>query len=76
MSEIDIDTLMARDPLDLSSQDIDAIIAFHRAQRARRAAGEKPTKPKATAAPEPVGSLTDLLKDKLTKPFTKIERRI
>jgi len=41
----DLDELMSRDPLDLSAQDIDQIIAYHRAQRARRAAGEKPTKP-------------------------------
>ncbi len=44
MSELD--ELMSRDPLDLSSADIDAIIAYHRKARARRAAGEKPTKPK------------------------------
>lgn len=41
----DLDELMSRDPLDLSSADIDRIIDYHRKQRARRAAGEKPTKP-------------------------------
>ncbi len=44
----DLDELMSRDPCDLSSADIDAIIAYHRAQRARRASGERPTKPKST----------------------------
>lgn len=42
----DLDELMSRDPLSLSAQDIDNIIKYHRNQRARRAAGEKPTKPK------------------------------
>lgn len=41
----DLDELMARDPLELSSQDIDAIIEYHRKQRARKASGEKVTKP-------------------------------
>lgn len=41
----DIDELMSRDPLKLSKQDIDAIIAYHRNQRTRKAAGEKVTKP-------------------------------
>lgn len=42
----DLDELMSRDPCELSAQDIDAIIDYHRKQRARRAAGEKPIKPK------------------------------
>lgn len=42
----DLDDLMSRDPLSLSSQDIDEIITYHRRQRARRAAGEKLDKPK------------------------------
>lgn len=41
----DLDELMARDPLELSEQDIDAIIEYHRKQRARKASGEKVTKP-------------------------------
>lgn len=36
----ELDELMSRDPLDLSSQDIDAIIAYHRDLRAKKAAGE------------------------------------
>lgn len=44
MTESDLDALMDRDPLSLSSQDIDTIIAYQRKQRARRAAGEKVVK--------------------------------
>lgn len=36
----ELDELMSRDPLDLSSADIDAIIAYHRDLRAKKAAGE------------------------------------
>lgn len=68
-----IDELMARDPLDLTKSDIDAIIAYHRNQRARRAAGEKPTKP--ASATVDISSITDkLVKD--AKPVVKIDRRI
>jgi hypothetical protein len=48
----DINTLMARvDEInakpasELAADDIDTIIAYHRNQRARRAAGEKPVRP-------------------------------
>ena len=40
----DLDELMSRDPLSLSSADIDSIITFHRAARAKRVAGEKPAR--------------------------------
>ena len=50
----DINTLMARvdeinskNASDLTPSDIDTIIAYHRQQRARRAAGEKPVRVKA-----------------------------
>ena len=49
----DIDTLMqrvdainAKSASDLTADDITTIIAYHRQQRARRAAGEKPIRPK------------------------------
>lgn len=35
----ELDELMSRDPLELSAQDIDKIIAYQRQQRARREAG-------------------------------------
>jgi hypothetical protein len=36
----ELDELMSRDPLTLSAQDIDKIIQYQRAQRARREAGK------------------------------------
>lgn len=42
----EIDLLMDRDPLELSKQDIDQIIAYQRKARANFEAGIKPTKPK------------------------------
>jgi hypothetical protein len=47
----DIDTLMASDPLGLSRQDLDRIIAYQRKQRAAREAGVKTKKPRGEAAP-------------------------
>jgi hypothetical protein len=35
----ELDELISRDPLDLSAQDIDAIIQYQRSQRAKREAG-------------------------------------
>ena len=40
----DIDRLMAEDPLLLSTQDIDKIIAYQRAARAKWESGVKPSK--------------------------------
>jgi Holliday junction resolvase len=37
----DLDELMRRDPLELSAQDIDEIIAYHRKYRGKKALGEK-----------------------------------
>lgn len=42
----EIDELMRKPVLELTAQDIDSIVAYHRRQRARKIAGEKPTKPK------------------------------
>ena len=36
----ELDELMSRDPLELSAQDIDKIIQYQRAQRARRESGK------------------------------------
>ena len=47
----ELDELMSRDPLNLSAQDIDAIIAYQRQARARREAGGK-TKRTASDAPK------------------------
>lgn len=51
----ELDELMARDPLDLSSADIDSIIAYHRDLRAKKAAGEFKTPRGRKAATEPSG---------------------
>lgn len=40
----ELDELMSRDPLNLSAQDIDKIIAFQRAARARRESGARTKK--------------------------------
>jgi hypothetical protein len=59
----DIDALMARideinrkDP-PYSGDDIATIIAYHRHQRSRRAAGEKPAKPKTENLADILGTL-------------------
>ena len=47
----DVDTLMALDPLELSKQDLDRIIAYQRKQRAMREQGVRPKKSRGEAAP-------------------------
>lgn len=54
----ELDELMARDPLDLSAQDIDKIIAYQRQQRASR---EDKAKPKKTAAQAGINGSVDLV---------------
>ena len=68
----DLDELMSRDPLDLSAQDIDKIIDYHRTQRARRASGEKPSKP--ASASIDISAITQKLVQ-ATKPAVTIARR-
>lgn len=46
----ELDELMSRDPLELSAQDIDKIIAMQRQARARREGGKKATKAEAMQA--------------------------
>lgn len=43
---LDIDALMSIDPLDLSAQDLDAIIQYQRNMRAKRESGVRTRKPK------------------------------
>lgn len=69
----DLDDLMSRDPLDLSSQDIDTIIAYHRNQRSRRASGEKFVKPKSVGLD--ISAITTKLVQS-AKPTVKPDRRI
>jgi hypothetical protein len=41
-----VDEINAKAPFEYTDTDISIIIAYHRQQRARRAAGEKPVRPK------------------------------
>ena len=69
----DLDELMSRDPMDLSAQDVDAIIAYHRASRARKASGEKPTK--SASATVDISAITKkLIAD--AKPKINLIRRV
>lgn len=61
----ELDELISRDPLDLSAQDIDKIIAYQRQQRARKEAGGKTRKAKAADGP---ASTIDLVALVLGKP--------
>jgi hypothetical protein len=63
----ELDELISRDPLDLSAQDIDKIISFQRAARARREAGGR-TKKEYASQP---GQSLDLAKLGLVKADTK-----
>lgn len=67
----DVDLLMDTNPLDLTDQDIDAIVAYHRNIRAKKAAGEKPTKPKVDVS-SAVSSILNKIKPAETKPVRRI----
>jgi hypothetical protein len=71
----DIDTLMALDPMQLSTEpnapgrrDLDRIIAYQRNQRAKREAGIKPRKPKVE---RPAGQSIEELLSFMPKPPPK-----
>lgn len=66
----DIDFLMSLDPLELSKQDIDHIILYHRNQRALREKGVKPKKDKGPA------NAIDLTALGLKPAAPKINRRV
>lgn len=73
MSDLDdlmtrIDEINAKSAADLASTDIDALIAYHRRNRARKASGEK-------IGDQPKVDLRALLKLK-AEPAAKITRRI
>ena len=65
----ELDELMARDPLELSAQDIDSIIAYQRQQRAKRETGTngRAKKPK----PEATGTIDLAALLKATAPTAK-----
>lgn len=66
----DIDYLMSLDPLELSKQNIDQIILYHRNQRALRERGVKPSKDKGPK------STIDLVGLGLKPAAPKINRRV
>ena len=64
----EIDELMSMDPLEMAAKDIDAIIAYHRKNRANAEAGIKPKK---EAGPKvSLTSLMDKIKAKQGLPAT------
>jgi hypothetical protein len=69
----DIDSLMAIDPLELSKQDLDRIIAYQRKQRAAREAGVRTKKPRGEAPP--VVQLSELLATLPKPPGPAMKRR-
>lgn len=76
MSENTIDDLMSLDPLSLTSDNIDSIIAYHRKARANSTPGRRPAK--ADSGPKP--DLADLMakmtgEEKPKAPATQIRRR-
>jgi len=68
----DIDLLMSLDPLQLTKMDLDAIIAYHRNQRALRESGARGAKPKKDQGPSVA---LDLEKLGLKPATPKINRR-
>jgi hypothetical protein len=68
----DLDELMSKDPLELSKQDIDEIIAYQRKNRALREAGVKVKKGTADGPPKPKLTLASLgIKLKADEKFTR-----
>lgn len=67
----EIDLLMTLDPLDLTVEDVDKLVAYERRMRALYASGQKPEK----QGLETVKGSALLDKLKLTKPV-KVERRV
>lgn len=66
----EIDALMALDPLELSAQDIDSIIAYHRKNRAIVESGGKPKR----GTSGPALTLADL--NIAPKPLTMKKRKL
>ena len=69
----DLDELMSKDPLELSSQDIDEIIAYQRKMRAQREGGVKPKKGSSDA---PKAKLDLAALGLIKKPEPMIRRKI
>lgn len=65
----ELDELMSRDPLELGAADIDKIIQFQRAARARREAGPKTKRATKDSAPSGI-DLVALVTNKPTAPIS------
>jgi len=72
----DLNVLMSLDPLELTRQDRDQIIAYQRKQRAQREAGVKVKKPKAESPPIDFKSLMSTVVKPAPKAGSTIRRRI
>lgn len=64
----ELDILMDRDPTDLSSQDIDSIILYHRKMRASFEAGIKPKRAGHEAAKASLDKVVEKLTQKVDGP--------
>lgn len=73
--ESDLDTLMSQDPLSLSDQDLDRIIAYQRKMRSLREQGVKVKKPKAEPGTAPKLDLASLMA-KPAKESSSFKRRV
>lgn len=67
----DLDTIMSLDPLDLTTEDIDAIILYHRNRRAKLAEGGKSARPKKDKGPSVEIDLVKLGLKKLDQPLAR-----
>ena len=74
--ETDLNVLMSLDPLELTRQDRDQIIAYQRKQRAQREAGVKVKKPKAESPQVDIKSLMSTIVKPAPKAGSTIRRRI
>lgn len=72
----DLNVLMSLDPLELTRQDRDQIIAYQRKSRAQREAGVKTRKPKAESPQIDIKALMGTVVKPAPKPGTSIRRRI
>lgn len=71
----ELDTLMDLDPLSLTADNLDKIIAYHREARAKRESGVKPSRESGPKLKISADLLGGLLKDK-PKVETTIKRRL
>lgn len=78
MSEVpqDLNVLMSLDPLELTRQDRDAIIAYQRQNRAQREAGVRTRKPKEEGPKLNIKDLLSQTPKPAAKPGSTIKRRL